>query len=105
MSDELVVEIQEVIYVVTEGIQGPTGPAGASSVTAAVVGETPGGAVNGVNASFTTAFAFVPESVAVFINGVFQKKVDEFTTTGSNTILLTFSPATGERILVNYQRA
>lgn len=85
--------------------QGLTGPPGASSVTAQVVGETPGGAVNGVNATFTTAFAFVPESVAVFMNGMMQKKIDEFNTSGSNTILLTFSPATGETILVNYLRA
>jgi len=37
-----------------------------------IIGETPAGAVNGSNATYTTASLFVPESVQLFVNGVSQ---------------------------------
>lgn len=70
-----------------------------------VVGEVPTGLVNGSNATFTTAFAFIPESVEVKINGLTQKKVTHYNTSGTTTILFTDSPTTGEIILVNYIKA
>jgi len=69
-----------------------------------VVGETPSGIVNNSNATFTTAFAFVPASVELFINGVRQKRILDFTTTGTTTVLTTDSPLTGELLQLNYER-
>lgn len=70
-----------------------------------VIADVPSGAVNGSNATFLTTFDFIPESVQVFVNGVFQKKTEDFNTSGTNTIILAVSPLTGEVILVNYLRS
>ena len=69
-----------------------------------VIGETPAGLVNGVNASFTSAFNFIAESVEVFLNGLKLKKPDEFNTSGVNNITLALSPGTGEILLINYKK-
>lgn len=70
-----------------------------------VVGEVPIGAIDGSNATFTTAHDFVPESVEVFWNGIRLHLVSEYVTVGTQTINLTQSPQTGEVITVNYQRS
>ncbi len=66
-----------------------------------VFGETPAGAVDGSNATFTTSYAFKPESVQLYVNGVLER---HFVTSGSNTLLLSESPTTGEVLRVNYER-
>jgi hypothetical protein len=71
----------------------------------AVVLEVPSGLINGSNATFTSAFAFVPESVQVVSNGLLLKRVDEFNTSGSVTITLVVAPITGEIVLINYIKA
>lgn len=68
-----------------------------------VFGETPSGAVNGSNATFTTAQNFVAESVQVFINGVSQTNGVDYTTLGSTTITMNVSPVSGDYIRVNYK--
>jgi len=79
---------------------GP-GVAGSGSL---VVGETPVGLVNNSNATYTTAFAFVPESVELFINGIRQKRILDFTTSSTTTVLITDSPLTGDILQLNYER-
>lgn len=68
-----------------------------------VFGETPSGAVNGSNATFTTSQNFVAESVQVFINGVSQTNGVDYTTSGSTTITMNVSPVSGDYIRVNYK--
>jgi len=68
-----------------------------------VIGETPSGAVNGSNATYTTAQNFVPESVQVFINGVSQTNAVDYTTSGTTTITMNVSPVSGDYIRVNYK--
>lgn len=68
-----------------------------------VIGETPSGAVNGSNATFTTAQNFVPESVQVFINGVSQTYGIDYYTTGTNTIILNVAPVVGDILRLNYK--
>lgn len=68
-----------------------------------VIGETPSGAVNGSNATFTTSQNFVPETVQVFINGVSQTNAVDYTTSGTTTITLNVSPVSGDYIRVNYK--
>jgi hypothetical protein len=67
--------------------------------------ETPSGAINGSNATFTTAFEFLPATVEVYLNGIRQRLVDDFTLSGGDTIQFTNSPMTGEQITVNYEKA
>lgn len=67
-----------------------------------VSNETPAGLIDGSNATFTTAFHFIPESVEVMVNGLYQKRIRDFNTTGNHTIILAISPGAGETLLVNY---
>lgn len=69
-----------------------------------IVGEIPSGLIDGMNATYTTAFAFVPESLAVFVNGVLQQEINDYTTSGQYTIMLNTSMGVGETILVDYIR-
>ena len=67
-----------------------------------VINEEPNGSVNGSNATFTVDFNFIPESVDVKVNGLTQKRVDDFNTTGTQTVILVNSPTSGENILISY---
>lgn len=73
----------------------------ASAVTN-VVNEKPNGTIDNVNATFTTDFPFIPESVEVMLNGVVLSSPDDYYTVGSNTIQMMSSPVVGDKLLVNY---
>ena len=73
-----------------------------SSSASFVFGETPAGLVNGSNATYTTAFNFVPGSVIPSINGLEQKLGTHFITMGNNQIIFNDSPTTGDTITVTY---
>lgn len=67
-----------------------------------VFGETPTGSINGSNATFTSQFNFVPESVVVLVNGLEQRRVTDFNTSGTQTIILADAPQVGESVRINY---
>lgn len=69
-----------------------------------VVNEIPSGLINGSNATFTTAFDFVPGTEEVFLNGLKLVKLEDYNTTGNNQIDLYVSPLTGEDLIVNYSK-
>lgn len=69
-----------------------------------VFGETPMGAINGSNATFTTMYSFVPESVRIMVNGIRLKLIDEYTTSGLSTINLQVSPEVNDLILMDYKK-
>jgi hypothetical protein len=64
--------------------------------------EIPIGVINNSNAIFTSINPFVPESVELYINGLKQLPVDEYITTGGNTITLLTSPQTTDVLTINY---
>lgn len=72
--------------------------------TAAEYNETPTGLVNGVNATYTSTFNFIPETVRVYLNGLIQRKPTDYNTSGNDTILFTTSPETGDEIRIHYER-
>ncbi len=74
-------------------------------ISSLVVNETPAGAVNGSNVTFTSLDNFVPASVAVTINGLEQIPGTDFNTSGSNTVIFTQSPETGDIIRLTYVKA
>lgn len=92
-----IIQTTPLVEVIESGQQGTPGSIGTASID-----ETPAGAVNGVNATFTTASDFVPETVQVFLNGIAQQKPEDFNTVGNDTILFSVSPLTGEAVRVNY---
>jgi len=69
-------------------------------------GETPGGAVNGVNITFTLANSPVTGSLMLFLNGIFQKAggTDDYTIAGS-TITMATAPVSGDVLQANYFKA
>lgn len=103
--DVVTVEVNRPVSVVSVGIPGAAGPAGPSGLAAQITGEVPSGSIDGSNATFQTEFEFVPESVDVTVNGLRQKRVDDFNTSGTQTITLVVSPEIGTNLLVNYLRA
>lgn len=86
------------------GIRGLKGDTGDDSSNALVFGEIPLGLVNGSNATFTSAFEFVPESLQAIINGLYQRRGTDFYTSGQQTIFFTDSPEIGDSIQINYLR-
>jgi hypothetical protein len=68
--------------------------------------ETPGGAVDGANVSFTIANAPQPAaSLHLFRNGLLQRLGTDFTLSGATITFLTAStPQAGDTILASYRR-
>jgi hypothetical protein len=60
------------------------------------------GLIDGSNATFTTEFSFVPETVETSINGLVLDRGVDFNTSGDQTIIYVSSPEVGDIILVNY---
>lgn len=70
-----------------------------------VTNEVPEGLIDGSNATFTTEFEFVPESISITINGLEQKSPENYITSGTQTIIFSSSPETGDQILIDYIKA
>lgn len=60
------------------------------------------GTIDGSNATFTTSESFNPSTVTIYINGIRQKKPNDFNTVGNNTVLFTLSPEIGDDLYVTY---
>lgn len=70
-----------------------------------IIGELPTGNINGINATFTSAYSFIPETLEIFVNGIQATKNIDYTTSGANTIMFTYSPATNDILRINYNKA
>ena len=70
-----------------------------------ITDETPTGLVNGANLNYTTAYAYTPGTMQVYINGVKQVRGTHFTEVGPGYTIFTMSdaPLIGDIISVNYQ--
>jgi len=69
-----------------------------------IFNETPIGVMNGVNAIFNSQHNFISGTVTVFLNGIFQKIINDFNTSGNNTLILTNSPGASETLIINYTK-
>lgn len=69
-----------------------------------IVGETPNGAINGQNATFTSLHNFVPESINVILNSTIQTNGVDYYTTGLNTIIMNVSPIVGDILRLTYKQ-
>lgn len=67
-----------------------------------IVRETPTGAVNGVNDTFTLANTPAAGKEEVFLNGLLQEPDGEDYTITTNSIVFVAPPLTGDRIRVSY---
>lgn len=85
-----------VVFGVTPGPAGPIGQAGDG---AQVFGEVPTGAMNGTNATFTTAQDAEAATVSVFLNGLRERFV---TVTPPRTIVFDDPPLSTDYVSVDY---
>ena len=81
-----------------------TGSSGTASGTF-VDGETPGGTINGVNATFTLANAPLPaSSLALYRNGLMQQQGVDYTLSGSSiTFLGSYAPQPADVLTASYR--
>jgi hypothetical protein len=82
---------------------GPQGEPGQDGVGLSdlVLNEVPTGDIDGVNFTFTTAFAF--DSISVYLNGL-KLNPEHFSTSGLN-ILIDDPPLTGDLVTVDYVKS
>lgn len=96
----------------TEAISATPAPAievgigtpGDSGAVIDIRGEIPAGAINGINATFSTLYPFVAFSEDIFLNGVRQAVNVDYTITGANQITFFQAPGAGEEIITNYTK-
>jgi hypothetical protein len=85
------------------GDQGPAGPPGTSGgVAAQVWGETPAGAIDGSNLTFTSAHPYTAGLLAVFLNGLRMRRSGDYNETGAQTFQFVNAPLAGDTISIDY---
>jgi hypothetical protein len=84
------------------GEPGPPGIPGPPGQGFEVKGELPGGAIDGVNKTFTTMLDFMDNSLAVFLNGLRQAQTNDYTVPGPNSFHMNDSPLPNDTLVVDY---
>lgn len=84
---------------VTLAIAGAQGVPGAPGTSSMVLGETPTGVVDGVNATFTAAAAFQTGGTALYLNGLREQFYTETTAT---TVTFDTAPIVGDLVTIDY---
>ena len=78
---------------------------GGSIADQLVIGEVPSGVIDGSNTTFTTAYNVFGTAIDVYLNGLLQKRGDDYTFTSPNTIIFTNAPISGSNLLCDYIKA
>lgn len=84
------------------GPQGPPGTGGGGGTVLMVWGETPVGAIDGVNQTFTSANAYSAGLLAVFLNGLRQRRSADYNETGTTTFAFVNAPLPGDSLSIDY---
>jgi hypothetical protein len=84
------------------GPPGPQGPPGTGTAAIQVWGETPAGAINGTNLTYTTANAYSAGLLAVYLNGLRLRRAADYTETGSQSFQFLSAPLPGDSLSVDY---
>jgi len=75
---------------------------GAGAGAAGITGETPQGAIDGVNRNYVTSQSFRNNSLAVYANGLRMRAGVDFTVTGNDTFQMNSALVAGDSISVDY---
>lgn len=87
------------------GPPGPQGPPGTGGGTAGVIGETPGGAIDGSNTVFTSGSAYQALTLAVYLNGLRQRRTDDYTEASATSFTFALAPRSTDSISIDYYQA
>lgn len=82
-------------------IKGPPGTSGTGGGVG-VVGEVPPQTPNGTLTLFSVAYAFVPESLCVYVNGLRQRKTIDFIVISDIQFQFTQPPHSGDYLQADY---
>ena len=67
-----------------------------------VFGETPAGTIDGANKNYTSAYAYSANQLAVFLNGLRQRRTSDYTETGSQSFSFLNAPLPGDSLSIDY---
>lgn len=104
--EKITIELQDdiqSIFVNAESITVQVNSILSTGGESSVIGETPNGAINGQNATFTSLQNFEPLTVDVILNSTVQTYGIDYITTGTNTITLNVAPVVGDILRLNYK--
>ncbi len=77
-------------------------PPPSSVVPAIIWGEIPSGLIDGINQNYTSAHAYLSGRLAVFLNGLRQRRLDDYTETGSNSFRFLYPPVPNDSLSIDY---
>jgi hypothetical protein len=69
-----------------------------------IYGEVPTGTVDGANKNFTTANTYRPNLLSVFLNGVRQRRTNDYSETSNNSFSFVAAPSLGDILSVDYMQ-
>jgi hypothetical protein len=69
-----------------------------------IYGEVPAGTVNGVNKAFTTANTYRPNQLSVFLNGVRQRRTNDYSETSNNSFSFVAAPQASDILSIDYMQ-
>lgn len=78
----------------------PSGGGGGGTIM--TWGETPSGVIDGVNKNYTSAQPYSPTLLAVFLNGLRQRRPDDYAETGSQSFSFVNAPVPGDSLSIDY---
>jgi hypothetical protein len=67
-----------------------------------IIGEIPTGALNSINKIFTAANPFAPNSLEVFLNGLRQRRSDDYDEISSTQFQFVAAPRASDSISIDY---
>jgi hypothetical protein len=79
----------------------PTGSGGGTTLQS-IWGETPVGAINGINLNYTSANPYRPNLLAVYLNGLRLRRTSDYNETGSQSFQFVSAPLAGDSISIDY---
>lgn len=84
------------------GPQGPQGIPGPPGQGFYVIGESPSGALDGVNTIYTTTGNFMENSLSVFLNGLRLQQFVDYVVPMVNGFQMNYPPLGGDTLVVDY---
>lgn len=90
------------LFVVARAGQDYKIPASQLKVFTTTTQEIPTGDIDGINTEFTISETPISETQNLYLNGIFQTEVSDYTLSGT-TITFVTAPQTGDELTITYQ--